>query len=328
MKGWEDKARDTVLQYMMMETIESVQQDDPARGNWCVDSKELNVLVDASSLAIGATLEWHETVLKDTCWLRPEADTQHINLAELDAVLKGINLALQWQGEVLHIKTDSVCLYHWISDTLTGKACVRTKAASEMLITRQVSTFKELVKEYALTVDVTLVLLTQNITDRLTRVPQRWFEAMKKENRPKPLIGAAHLNKLDASQIMAIHRGSGHPGVQHTTYFIRRICPTIAKAAVRSAIWMCAYALARNGITVQCHHMVKRIAARMRCPIQEAVYWYNITPRDISPSTAPANRIYCYEVGVKEANHVTASLGTKHSSHQVRDRVWFKAPQS
>ena len=42
-KGWDDKARDTVLQRMMSEIIESVQQDDPACGDWCVDSKELNV---------------------------------------------------------------------------------------------------------------------------------------------------------------------------------------------------------------------------------------------------------------------------------------------
>ena len=67
----------------------------------------------------------------------------------------------------------------------------------------------------------------------------------------------------------------------------------------------------------------------MRCLIQEAVYWYNITPRDdVSPSTAPANRIYEYEVRVKGAYHSTASPGPKHSSYQVRECVWIKAPQS
>ena len=84
-----------------------------------------------------------------------------INLAELDAILKGINLSLQWQGKLLHVKTDSVCVYYWISDTLT----VCTKAASEMLIRRRLSTLKEIVKEYALTVDVTLVPSTRNIAD-------------------------------------------------------------------------------------------------------------------------------------------------------------------
>ena len=231
-KGWDDEARDTILQRLMFETIESVQQDDPAHRDWCVDSKELNVWVDASSLATGVALECREIVLKDACLLRPKAGTQHINLAELGAVMKGINLAL-------HVKMDSVCMYLWISDTLTGKARVCTYAASEMFIRRRLSTLKELVKEYMLTVDVTLVPLKQNTVDRLARVSQQWFEAMEKENWPEPLIGAAHIDELDASQIMAIHRCSGHPGVQRTTYFIRRICPTVGKAAVRSAIQMC-----------------------------------------------------------------------------------------
>ena len=68
-KGWDGEARDTVLQCMMFETIESVQQDDPVHGDWCVDSKELNVCVDASSLAVRVALEWCETVLEDACWL-------------------------------------------------------------------------------------------------------------------------------------------------------------------------------------------------------------------------------------------------------------------
>ena len=125
-----------------------------------------------------------------------------------------------------------------VSDTLTGKARVCTKAASKMLNWSQRSTLKELVKEYMLTMDVTLVLSTQNIADRLTQVPHQWFEVMKKESRPEPLISAAHADELDASQIMAIHRGSGHSGMRRTTYFVRRICTTIAKAAVKSAIQM------------------------------------------------------------------------------------------
>ena len=94
-KGWDDETRDNLLQCMISENVDSVRRDDPAHGDWCVYGWELNVWVDASSLAIGVALERHETVFEDACWLRPENDAQHINLAELDAVLKGINLALQ-----------------------------------------------------------------------------------------------------------------------------------------------------------------------------------------------------------------------------------------
>ena len=204
-KGWDDEMRDNLLQRMISETVDSVQQDDPAHGDWCVDGQELNVWVDASSLVIRVALERHETVFEDACWLRSENDAQHINLAELDAVLKGINLALQWQCKVLHVKTDSVCEHQWVSDTLTGRTRVRTKAATEMLFRRQLNTFKKLVGEYELTVDGVLVPSNKNMADRLTRVPQRWFTAIKMENWPKPLVGVIHVDELNADQIMAIH---------------------------------------------------------------------------------------------------------------------------
>ena len=58
-------------------------------------------------------------------------------------------------------------------------------------------------------------------------------------NGPKPLIGAIHVDELDADQIMAIHRSSEHSGVWHTTYFVRRICPATPRAAVKMAIRTC-----------------------------------------------------------------------------------------
>ena len=52
---------------MLSKTVDSVRRDDPAHGDWCVDGRELNVWVDASSLAIGVAFERHETVLEDAC---------------------------------------------------------------------------------------------------------------------------------------------------------------------------------------------------------------------------------------------------------------------
>ena len=67
---------------------------------------------------------------------------------------KGINLAFQRQSKVLHVKKDSVCMHHWVSDTLTWRTQVHTRVATEMLIKRQLNTLKKLVEEYELTVDV------------------------------------------------------------------------------------------------------------------------------------------------------------------------------
>ena len=90
---WDDKVTDVPLTTMITEVVARVRQKDPVRGKWCVDGPELDVWVDASSLALGVSLEHDGAVVEDASWLRKERDTQHINLAELDVVLKGINMA-------------------------------------------------------------------------------------------------------------------------------------------------------------------------------------------------------------------------------------------
>lgn len=84
---------------MLFEAADAVKQDDIAHGDWCVDSQELNMWVDAHSLATGVALERYGTVLGDACWLRPET-MLNINSAELDTMLKNINLALPLQDKI------------------------------------------------------------------------------------------------------------------------------------------------------------------------------------------------------------------------------------
>ena len=141
--GWDDEVRDAALQSMLTETVARVTHNDPVRGYWCVDGNEFTVWVDASSLALGVALVVDEFIIEDACWPRPENDSRHINLAELDATLKEVNLALHWQARVLHIVTDSVCVHRWITDAMSGKAWLTPKALSEMLIRRQLTTLVE-----------------------------------------------------------------------------------------------------------------------------------------------------------------------------------------
>ena len=58
--------------------------------------------IDASSLATSVVVESGESLIEDACWLRPAREDKRINLAELDAMLRGINQALQWKVTVLH----------------------------------------------------------------------------------------------------------------------------------------------------------------------------------------------------------------------------------
>ena len=167
--------------------------------------------MDASSLATGVAIEYDGAIIEDASWLRPVHADKHINLAELDAVLRGINLALHWKASVIHLRTDSACVHRWISDTLSGKARVRTKAASEMLIRRRLSTLQELAAEYRLTIDVALVKSQVNRADPLTRVLQRWLDALRKEAEPIEPVCAASMGEQDPAASESDHSDRG-PG--------------------------------------------------------------------------------------------------------------------
>ena len=157
------------------------------------------------ALSIPVCCLYNGTVVEDACWLHPEKDSQHINLAELDAIIKGINLAIFWKMTTLHLFTDSACVHKWISDTLTGKGRIRTKAASEMLIQWRVDSIIKLVKEYAPSMNVSLVKSSQNKADRLSRVPQRWLDAIKRNTGPVQPACTASVSSVGLDQIKIVH---------------------------------------------------------------------------------------------------------------------------
>ena len=70
----------------------------------------MDVWVDMSSLASGVLFELHGTIIEDICWSHPESDTQYINLAELDGIIKGVNLVVHSNVKFLHLKTDLMCV--------------------------------------------------------------------------------------------------------------------------------------------------------------------------------------------------------------------------
>ena len=45
-------------------------------------------------------------------------DYDHINVAKLDAVLKGINLAIKWGLREIKIRTDSDMVLSWVTSTV------------------------------------------------------------------------------------------------------------------------------------------------------------------------------------------------------------------
>ena len=146
-------------------------------------------------------LERHGDVLEYACWLCPTNDAQHIDLAELDATVKGLNLTLQWQARIVYLHTDSMGVYHWLTDALMGRARVRTKATSEMLVQRRLTILQQLICEDGLQVGVTFIASEQHLADELTRVPKKFFELIRHRSDSSPLMCTALTAQLPPEQI-------------------------------------------------------------------------------------------------------------------------------
>lgn len=239
-QSWDEPIQCAQVRAFLTEMQRRVSQCDPVHGRWDVSGEKAHVWVDASSLAIGALLEVDGDVVEDASWLR-SGDVTHINMAELDAVVKGLNMALAWGFTDLILHTDSATVYRWISDGLSGKARLRTKAASEMLIRRRIALVTSLVSEYKLKLSVQLVPSAANRADELTRVPQRWLralaEAEREQTSPACLAVAPEAGVDDV--ITRVHHDSGHPGVRRTLYFVKRVSPTVTKRQVRDVVARC-----------------------------------------------------------------------------------------
>ena len=78
--GWDNEMCDATLRSMLTETLARVTGNDPVQGDWCVDRNKFTIRVDASSLAMGVTLEANGAIMVDACWFHLENDTRHIEL--------------------------------------------------------------------------------------------------------------------------------------------------------------------------------------------------------------------------------------------------------
>lgn len=67
----------------------------------------------------------------------------HINVAELDSVIKGMNTALKWGCKKLTVKTDSTTVFKWINSLLTKDHRIKSHGLSEILVQRRLSIIEE-----------------------------------------------------------------------------------------------------------------------------------------------------------------------------------------
>ena len=236
---WDEEIYDESLRAKIEDTVRRVKQNDPAKGRWDVVGEEATVWVDASSFALGIVIEVDGHVVEDASCLRTEDSSSHINMAELDAVIKWVNAAIAWKLKTLHVRTDSLTVYHWILNALSGYVRLKTKASSEMLIRRCVDTIKALVDEYGITLDIELVRSECNRADVLTRVSQKWVGKPNGCEKPIVAVCGGAIESLSDERIARIHEETGHHGVKVTLYFLRKLSPAVPRKDVRRVVKAC-----------------------------------------------------------------------------------------
>lgn len=230
--GWDEPVNEDIMKCLREIEIRLKTEGDPAKGNWCVNPpSSMNVWTDASSLAIGVLLEVDGDIVEDGAWLRAKDDVTHINRSELDAVVKGLNMALRWGVRVIRIFTDSLTVYRWLKAVIERTHNVKTRALDEVLIQRRLNTIKQVIDEERLTISVTLIRSEENKADALTRVPKKWLA----KNRPK-ISETAVMPAIE--DIVAIHDRS-HLGVNRTYELVKERYPEADKETVTQVVRQC-----------------------------------------------------------------------------------------
>lgn len=238
-ESWDDEIQNQSLCACLQRVYDELTKRDPVCGKWAVRGESARVWVDASNLALAAAIEVNGEIVEDGSWLRKD-NVQHINMAELESVIKGLNLALVWQLREIELMTDSKTVFRWVSDLLTDKARLQTKAAGEMLVRRRLDIVKSLMEEYQLKLSVQLVHSEENKADRLTRVPRGWLEhgAGGERMKAEVLCLAAAITTPEDT-IRKIHHEMGHPGVRRTLYFVKKYGCCANRRDVKNVVSAC-----------------------------------------------------------------------------------------
>ena len=216
---------------LLNDLLSQVALEDPVSGKWSVDreSKSGRVWCDASSIGTGVVLGIDDHVVEDAAWLRKKDDAMHINVAELDAVVKGLNLALKWNLKNLQIMTDSASVFGWLQSVLTGSHRIKTHGTAEMLVKRRLSLVSELKREYCVNMSVELVRSSVNKADSLTRVRKQWMQ--QPANNATCCVSSVESVKV----VHSIH----HLGVNSTLYHAQLVNPLTTRKDVEEVVRSC-----------------------------------------------------------------------------------------
>ncbi|XP_065678270.1 uncharacterized protein LOC101240277 [Hydra vulgaris] len=209
----------------LKELLYRVEKEDPVGGKWLVPvNGKAELYCDASSIELGAVLLIGGVVVEDAALLRPASDTHHINISELDSILRGLNLASKWGIKELTVYSESKSTVGWLNAVLKEEYCVKTWGISQLLVQRRLNTIKEVAKDIQIAVQ--MIPSEINLADRLSQIPQKWCRT----------VCAAGL--LEQKDIWKIH-SIGHFSVARTLQLCLRNNQNVSRKEISAVIANC-----------------------------------------------------------------------------------------
>lgn len=235
---WDSPVEDSVVQ-LSRELLKRARLDDPVRGVWQVNPRgAVTVWTHASSLGLGVALEVDGNIVEDASCLRKESDHSQINVAELEAVGRGVNLAIAWGFEAFTLAVDSLTVVSWMNSVIDKRNRVRTKCVAEMLVKRRLGVIGDVITEYELDVTVRVVPSVENKADHMTRVPKKWFGYRGAGEEAADVVAAIVTGESPEDAIWAAHLPH-HLGIDRTLFLARQIDSGLSRQQVKRDLAGC-----------------------------------------------------------------------------------------
>ena len=236
--SWDSPVEESVIK-LMRELLRRTCLEDPVKGVSQVSQHgEVTVWTDASSLGLGVALEVDGSIVEDASWLRKESDYQHINVAELEAVGLGVNMAIAWGFKTFTLAVDSLTVVSWMTSVIEKHHRVRTKGAAEMLVKRRLGVIGDIITEYGLNVTVRFVPSVENKADHMTRVPKRWLGYRETGEEAVSVVAAIATGEGPEDAIWAAHLPH-HLGIDRTLFLARQIDCNLTRQQVKQELAGC-----------------------------------------------------------------------------------------
>ncbi|XP_067947276.1 uncharacterized protein [Watersipora subatra] len=286
-----------------------------------------------SNLALGVSLEVDGYTVEDAAWLRKEDDGAHINVAELEAALKGINLALKWKMPNLQVITDSATVYGWINSAIEDTKRPMVTGLNE------IEDIKKVHQDHHFGVSKALYLAQKKLGRTIKKdIVEQVVKTCLMCNSvdPHPIkwdhgqLNVANFKLAnETSDVVIKQLDNVFQECEPPKEFLSDIGPCFTSARIKQflqkwsveQILSCAYKPTGNGIIERHRRIIKRAVMRTGKGPEEMAYWYNDLLN--SNGIVPVEELYTYRSDLAGATKST-EIPQKLSDNRDRSLSLYK----